>query len=67
MAKKILAPVWSRKAGDGGSRRVIRKLIEVFRDLGMRGVDILTVGIERAPLERSSAIARFYEPKSLFI
>ena len=43
------------------------ELIEVFRDLGTRGVDILTVGQYLRPSKDHLPIARFYEPqKSLF-
>jgi len=38
------------------------ELIEVFRDLGMRGVDILTVGQYLRPSKDHLPIARFYEP-----
>ena len=39
------------------------ELIEVFRDLGSRGVDILTVGQYLRPSKDHLPIARFYEPK----
>src|SRR6202140_1973876 len=39
------------------------ELIEVFRDLGMRGVDILTVGQYLRPSKDHLPIARFYEPR----
>lgn len=39
------------------------ELIEVFRDLGMRGVDILTVGQYLRPSKDHLPIARFYEPQ----
>jgi lipoic acid synthetase len=39
------------------------ELIEVFRDLGTRGVDILTVGQYLRPSKDHLPIARFYEPK----
>jgi lipoic acid synthetase len=38
------------------------ELIEVFRDLGARGVDILTVGQYLRPSKDHLPIARFYEP-----
>jgi len=38
------------------------ELIEVFRDLGTRGVDILTVGQYLRPSKDHLPIARFYEP-----
>src|SRR5947199_3898247 len=39
------------------------ELIEVFRDLGTRGVDILTVGQYLRPSKDHLPIARFYEPQ----
>jgi lipoyl synthase len=39
------------------------ELIEVFRDLGARGVDILTVGQYLRPSKDHLPIARFYEPE----
>jgi lipoic acid synthetase len=39
------------------------ELIEVFRDLGGRGVDILTVGQYLRPSKDHLPIARFYEPE----
>jgi lipoyl synthase len=38
------------------------ELIEVFHDLGSRGVDILTVGQYLRPSKDHLPIARFYEP-----
>jgi len=38
------------------------ELIEVFRDLGARGVDVLTVGQYLRPSKDHLPIARFYEP-----
>jgi len=39
------------------------ELVEVFRDLGARGVDILTVGQYLRPSKDHLPIARFYEPQ----
>ena len=39
------------------------ELIEVFRDLGGRGVDILTVGQYLRPSRDHLPIARFYTPQ----
>jgi lipoyl synthase len=39
------------------------ELIEVFRDLGLRGVDILTVGQYLRPSRDHLPIARFYTPE----
>ena len=38
------------------------ELVEVFRDLGGRGVDILTVGQYLRPSKDHLPIARFYTP-----
>jgi len=38
------------------------ELVEVFRDLGSRGVDILTVGQYLRPSKDHLPIARFYTP-----
>jgi len=39
------------------------ELIEVFRDLGSRGVDILTVGQYLRPSKDHLPMARFYAPE----
>jgi len=39
------------------------ELVEVFRDLGTRGVDILTVGQYLRPSKDHLPIARFYQPE----
>jgi lipoyl synthase len=39
------------------------ELIEVFRDLGTRGVDILTIGQYLRPSKDHLPIARFYDPE----
>jgi lipoyl synthase len=39
------------------------ELVEVFRDLGTRGVDILTIGQYLRPSKDHLPIARFYEPQ----
>jgi len=39
------------------------ELVEVFRDLGERGVDILTVGQYLRPSRDHLPIARFYTPE----
>jgi lipoic acid synthetase len=39
------------------------ELVEVFRDLGSRGVDILTVGQYLRPSRDHLPIARFYTPE----
>ena len=39
------------------------ELVEVFRDLGTRGVDILTIGQYLRPSKDHLPIARFYAPE----
>src|SRR5690349_24406470 len=45
-----------------GLGETVEELIEVFRDLGSRGVDILTVGQYLRPSRDHLPIARFYTP-----
>jgi lipoyl synthase len=45
-----------------GLGETFSELVEVFRDLGSRGVDILTVGQYLRPSRDHLPIARFYEP-----
>jgi lipoyl synthase len=45
-----------------GLGETITELVEVFRDLGSRGVDILTVGQYLRPSRDHLPIARFYTP-----
>jgi len=61
-AKKF-APSMATKSGVMvGLGETISELIEVFRDLGSRGVDILTVGQYLRPSRDHLPIARFYTP-----
>src|SRR5438128_6266032 len=46
-----------------GLGETISELVEVFRDLGIRGVDILTVGQYLRPSRDHLPIARFYTPE----
>ncbi|MGH9500117.1 MAG: lipoyl synthase [Terriglobales bacterium] len=46
-----------------GLGETVTELIEVFRDLGTRGVDILTVGQYLRPSRDHLPIARFYTPE----
>jgi lipoyl synthase len=46
-----------------GLGETTEELIEVFRDLAVRGVDILTVGQYLRPSRDHLPIARFYEPQ----
>jgi lipoyl synthase len=62
-AKKF-SPVMVTKSGVMvGLGESSEELIEVFRDLGARGVDILTVGQYLRPSKDHLPIARFYEPQ----
>jgi lipoic acid synthetase len=45
-----------------GLGETITELVEVFRDLGERGVDILTVGQYLRPSRDHLPITRFYTP-----
>jgi lipoyl synthase len=45
-----------------GLGETMDELVEVFRDLGVRGVDILTVGQYLRPSKDHLPIARFYTP-----
>jgi lipoic acid synthetase len=46
-----------------GLGETVPELVEVFRDLGSRGVDILTVGQYLRPSRDHLPIARFYTPE----
>jgi len=46
-----------------GLGETVAELVEVFRDLGSRGVDILTVGQYLRPSRDHLPIARFYAPE----
>jgi len=60
---KSLAPGTVTKSGVMvGLGETIPELTEVFRDLGSRGVDILTVGQYLRPSRDHLPIARFYTP-----
>ncbi len=61
-AKKI-APAMVTKSGVMvGLGESIEELLQIFRDLGSRGVDILTVGQYLRPSRDHLPIARFYTP-----
>jgi hypothetical protein len=47
---------------DGRHRRETDELIEVFRDLGERGVDILTIGQYLRPSKDHLPMTRYYTP-----
>lgn len=60
---KKLSPATVTKSGVMvGLGETSAELVEVFRDLGSRGVDILTVGQYLRPSLDHLPIARFYEP-----
>jgi lipoic acid synthetase len=60
---KVLAPAMVTKSGlMVGLGETMTELVEVFRDLGSRGVDILTVGQYLRPSRDHLPISRFYTP-----
>jgi lipoyl synthase len=62
-AKKFSPGVVTKSGVMVGLGESTEELIEVFRDLGTRGVDILTVGQYLRPSKDHLPIARFYEPQ----
>lgn len=61
-AKKLSPGVVTKSGVMVGLGESTDELVEVFRDLGTRGVDILTVGQYLRPSKDHLPIARFYEP-----
>ena len=61
-AKKLSPGMVTKSGVMVGLGETIAELIEVFRDLGSRGVDILTVGQYLRPSRDHLPIARFYTP-----
>ena len=60
---KVMAPAMVTKSGVMvGLGETMAELVEVFRDLGSRGVDILTVGQYLRPSRDHLPIYRFYTP-----
>jgi lipoic acid synthetase len=60
---KAFAPATVTKSGVMvGLGETVDELVEVFRDLGSRGVDILTVGQYLRPSRDHLPISRFYTP-----
>ena len=60
---KVLAPAMVTKSGVMvGLGETMTELVEVFRDLGSRGVNILTVGQYLRPSRDHLPISRFYTP-----
>jgi lipoic acid synthetase len=62
-AKKISPGAVTKSGVMVGLGESAEELIEVFRDLGTRGVDILTVGQYLRPSKDHLPIARFYTPQ----
>src|SRR5437667_10243102 len=61
-AKKISPGMVTKSGVMVGLGETITELVEVFHDLGQRGVDILTVGQYLRPSRDHLPIARFYTP-----
>jgi lipoyl synthase len=62
-AKKISPGMVTKSGVMVGLGESSEELIEVFRDLGTRAVDILTIGQYLRPSKDHLPIARFYEPQ----
>jgi lipoyl synthase len=62
-AKKISPGMVTKSGVMVGLGESSEELIEVFRDLGARGVDILTIGQYLRPSKDHLPIARFYQPE----
>jgi lipoyl synthase len=62
-AKKISPGMVTKSGVMVGLGESTQELVEVFRDLGRRGVDILTVGQYLRPSKDHLPIARFYPPE----
>ena len=61
-AKKFSPGMVTKSGVMVGLSETVSELVEVFRDLGARGVDILTVGQYLRPSRDHLPIARFYTP-----
>jgi lipoyl synthase len=61
-AKKFSPGMVTKSGVMVGLGETTAELVEVFRDLGSRGVDILTVGQYMRPSRDHLPIARFYTP-----
>ena len=61
-AKKIAPGMVTKSGVMAGLGETAEELVEVFHDLGSRGVDILTVGQYLRPSRDHLPIARFYTP-----
>lgn len=62
-AKRISPRMVTKSGVMVGLGEAMDELVEVFRDLGSRGVDILTVGQYLRPSRDHLPIARFYSPE----
>jgi lipoyl synthase len=62
-AKKLSPGMVTKSGVMVGLGETADELVEVFRDLGTRGVDILTVGQYLRPSKDHLPIARFYAPE----
>ena len=62
-AKKFSPGVATKSGVMVGLGETITELVDVFRDLGSRGVDILTVGQYLRPSRDHLPIARYYTPQ----
>ncbi len=61
-AKKFSPGIVTKSGLMAGLGETMSELVEVFRDLGSRGVDILTIGQYLRPSRDHLPIARFYTP-----
>ena len=62
-AKKFSPGMVTKSGVMVGLGETMEELVDVFRDLGSRGVDILTVGQYLRPSRDHLPIARFYAPE----
>jgi lipoyl synthase len=62
-AKKISPGMVTKSGVMVGLGETITELVEVFKDLGSRGVDILTVGQYLRPSRDHLPMTRFYTPE----
>lgn len=62
-SKKFSPNILTKSGVMVGLGETVPELVEVFRDLGSRGVDILTVGQYLRPSRDHLPIARFYTPE----
>jgi len=62
-AKKLSPGMVTKSGVMVGLGEATEELVAVFRDLGTRGVDILTVGQYLRPSKDHLPVARFYEPE----